>query len=221
MKHCAILWDLDGTLLDTLEDLKDATNATLRHFGCPERTLEEIRSFVGNGARNQIRMSLPGKAEDPDLDEVLAWYQEYYPRHCRINTAPYAGIMEVLAELGDKYPMAIVSNKPDSAVKILCADYFPGIYAQGVTDGCPRKPNPDMVWLAARELGVEPQQCIYVGDSEVDIRTARNAGLRCISVLWGFRDTDVLESEGMDAMCDRVEDLPRVIAEVEAEIHGK
>lgn len=204
-----ILFDLDGTLLDTLEDLKDATNATLRHFGCPERTLEEIRSFVGNGARNQIRMSLPGREDDPDLDEVLSWYQEYYPRHCQIKTAPYAGILEALKELGEKYPMAIVSNKPDSAVKILCADYFPGVYAQGVTDDCPRKPAPDMVLRAMEAIGVDT--CIYVGDSEVDIRTARNAGVPCVSVLWGFRDKEVLVEEGGDIFCDDTAELAAVL----------
>ncbi len=211
-----ILFDLDGTLLDTLEDLKDATNATLRHFGCPQRTLEEIRSFVGNGARNQIRMSLPGKDDDPDLEEVLAWYQAYYPKHCRIKTAAYEGISEALDRLGKKYPLAIVSNKPDSAVKILCGDYFPGIYAQGVTDDCPRKPAPDMVFRAMEAIGVE--NCVYVGDSEVDIRTARNANVPCVSVLWGFRDRSVLEAEGADCFCEKAEELAAAVEEM---CHGK
>ena len=211
-----ILFDLDGTLLDTLEDLKDATNATLRHFGCSERTLDEIRSFVGNGARNQIRMSLPGREDDPNLDEVLSWYQEYYPRHCQIKTAPYAGILEALKELGEKYPLAIVSNKPDSAVKILCAEYFPGVYAQGVTDDCPRKPAPDMVLRAMEAIGVE--RCIYVGDSEVDIRTAKNAGVPCVSVLWGFRDRRVLEEEGGDCFCSDPAELCTIVEELR---HGQ
>ena len=136
-----ILFDLDGTLLDTLEDLKDATNVALRYFGCPERTLEEIRTFVGNGARNQIRMSLPGREDDPDLDAVLTYYKEYYSGHCQNKTAPYAGVMEVLADLRKDFPVAIVSNKPDTAVKTLCAEHFPGIYAQGEAPGCPRKPQ--------------------------------------------------------------------------------
>ena len=122
-----ILFDLDGTLLNTLEDLRDATNAALAHFGCPERSLEEIRSFVGNGARNQIRLSLPGREDDPDLDTVLDWYKAYYAGHCRIRTAPYPGVDRALAALMGKYPIAIVSNKPDNAVKTLCAEYFPGV----------------------------------------------------------------------------------------------
>ena len=203
-----ILFDLDGTLLNTLEDLKDATNAALRHFGCPERTLEEIRTFVGNGARNQIRLSLPGRADDPDLDEVLEWYKAYYADHCQIKTAPYPGVGEMLENLKGKWPMAIVSNKPDNAVKTLCAEHFPGIYALGEAPDCPRKPAPDMVFKAMKAIGVE--QCIYVGDSEVDIRTAGNAGVPCVSVLWGFRDRCVLEGEGGHYFCTDAADLPHL-----------
>ena len=184
-----ILFDLDGTLLNTLEDLLDATNAALGHFGRPRRTLAELRAFVGNGARNQIRLSLSGRDDDPDLDRVLEWYKEYYSAHCQIKTAPYQGVLEALAAL--PYPIAIVSNKPDAAVKTLCAQYFPGIFALGESAACPRKPAPDMVYQAMKAIGVE--KCIYVGDSEVDIRTANNAGVPCVSVLWGFRDREVLE----------------------------
>ncbi len=211
MKNIGILFDLDGTLLNTLEDLRDATNVALRHFGCPERSLQEIRSFVGNGARNQIRMSLPGLRNDPDLDAVLQYYKEYYADHCAIKTAPYAGIPEALAQLAD-HPMAIVSNKPDVAVKSLCAEHFPGLYALGETADCPRKPDPAMVFKAMEVLGVS--DCIYVGDSEVDVRTARNAGVRCLSVLWGFRDREVLEGEGAAYYCESTADLPRMLKEL-------
>ena len=200
-----ILFDLDGTLLNTLEDLRDATNAALRHFGCPERPLEEIRTFLGNGARNQIRLSLPGKADDPDLDEVLAWYKAYYADHCQIKTAPYPGIGDMLEALKEKWPMAIVSNKPDIAVKTLCAEHFPGIYALGEAPDCPRKPAPDMVFKAMKAIGVE--KCIYVGDSEVDIRTANNAGVPCVSVLWGFRDKEDMEKAGGHIFCEKAENL--------------
>ena len=216
MKKTGILFDLDGTLLNTLEDLKDATNAALAHFGCPGRSLEEIRRFVGNGARNQIRLSLPGKPDDPELDTVLTWYKEYYSAHCQIKTAPYEGIPEALADLQRDYPIAIVSNKPDAAVKTLCALHFPGIYALGESAGCPRKPAPDMVFRAMEAIGVE--RCIYVGDSEVDIRTARNAAVPCVSVLWGFRDKDVLEGEGGRYFCDSPAKLRTVIGEA---AHGQ
>ena len=204
-----ILFDLDGSLLNSLEDLRDATNAALRHFGCPERTLEEIRTFLGNGARNQIRLSLPGKADDPDLDEVLEWYKAYYAGHCQIKTAPYPGIGDMLESLKGKWPMAIVSNKPDIAVKTLCAEHFPGIYALGEAPDCPRKPAPDMVFKAMKAIGVE--KCIYVGDSEVDIRTANNAGVPCVSVLWGFRDREDMEKAGGQIFCEKAEDLETCI----------
>lgn len=211
-----ILFDLDGTLLNTLEDLRDATNVALRHFGCPARSLEEIRTFVGNGARNQIRMSLPGREDDPDLDAVLEFYKEYYSGHCQNKTAPYAGILDALADLGKDWPIAIVSNKPDAAVKTLCAQYFPGVYAQGESAECPRKPAPDMVLKAMEAIGVE--RCIYVGDSEVDVRTARNAGVPCISVLWGFRDRGILEEEGGRYFCADPAGLRKM---VEAILHGQ
>lgn len=212
MKKTGILFDLDGTLLNTLEDLRDATNAALEHFGCPGRSLEEIRSFVGNGARNQIRLSLPGREDDPDLEQILEWYKAYYSAHCQIKTAPYEGIGEALERLRGRYPMAIVSNKPDTAVKTLCAEYFPGIYAQGETPDCPRKPAPDMVHIAMEAIGVEA--CIYVGDSEVDVLTAKNAGVPCLSVLWGFRDRDVLEEAGAEHFCDDPARMADVLEEM-------
>ena len=211
-----ILFDLDGTLLDTLEDLLDATNVALAEFGCPPRTLAELRRFVGNGARNQIRLSLPGRSDDPDLDAVLEFYKSYYSAHCQHKTAPYDGIMEALADLRRDWKLAIVSNKPAPAVKTLCAQYFPGVYAQGESAACLRKPAPDMVFQAMAAIGVE--RCIYVGDSEVDIRTARNAGVPCVSVLWGFRDRDVLEGEGGAHFCAHPSQLRAVI---EGLCHGE
>ena len=211
-----ILFDLDGTLLNTLEDLCDATNAALRQFGCPERSLEEIRSFIGNGARNQIRLSLPGKADDPDVDAVLAWYKDYYGAHCQIKTAPYPGIMEALKELAGEYPVAIVSNKPDAAVKKLCAEHFPGILALGESPACPRKPAPDMVFQAMAAIGAE--RCIYVGDSEVDVLTAKNAGVSCISVLWGFRDREVIAEAGGMHFCTEPSQMKMLVEEI---CHGQ
>jgi len=208
-----ILFDLDGTLLDTLEDLLDASNYALRRHGYPERTLTELRSFVGNGARNQIRLCVP-EGEDPE--PVLKTYQEYYPTHCRVKTKPYARIREALEEIGKQYPVAIVSNKPDAAVKPLCEDFFPGIYALGEMPGIPRKPAPDMVYAAMEAIGAD--RCVYVGDSEVDVRTARNAGALCLSVTWGFRDREQLEEAGADRFCHDPAQLPdaiRLILETE------
>lgn len=191
-----VIFDLDGTLLDTLEDLKDAVNHVLGQFGYPQRTMEEIRRFVGNGAKVLIQRSVP---EGSDPEPVFAAFREFYDTHCRIKTKPYEGIMDTLERLRGEYPIAVVSNKPDSAVKSLCADYFPGVYALGESSDCPRKPAPDMVWKAMKTIGVE--HCVYVGDSEVDVATAKNAGVPCLSVLWGFRDREELEQAGATHFC--------------------
>ena len=204
-----ILWDLDGTLLDTLEDLMDGVNYALEQFGLPPRTYEEIRQFVGNGAANLISRAVEGRADDK---AVLDTFKPYYNAHCQVKTKPYEGVLEALAQLGEKYPMAIVSNKPDSAVKPLCEQYFPGIYALGERAGCPRKPAADMVFAAMKDIGVET--CVYVGDSEVDIATAKNAGVKCLSVLWGFRDKDVLIDAGGAYFCDDTAQLVEKIEEL-------
>lgn len=195
-----ILFDLDGTLLNTLEDLADSVNYTLRKFGCPERSLSEIRSFVGNGAKRLVELSLPGTENDPDLEVALAAFKSYYGDHAQIKTCPYDGIPELLTELRRTYPVAIVSNKPDAAVKLLCKDYFGDVYALGEAAGCPRKPAPDMLYNAMAAIGVE--KGIYVGDSDVDVITAGNAGLPCLSVLWGFQNREQIEKAGGSRFCD-------------------
>lgn len=204
-----ILWDLDGTLLDTLEGLAISTNAALALFGCAPRTLDEVRAFVGNGAGELIRRALPGRPGDPERAAVLEAFQVHYRAHCQEHSTPYGGIPEALAELGKTYPMAIVSNKPDPAAKALCARYFPGVPAWGEAAGCRRKPAPDMVFRAMKELGVE--RCVYVGDSEVDVMTAKAANVPCLSVLWGFRDQKTLENAGAAHYCRRPEELPGLI----------
>ena len=208
-----LLFDLDGTLLDTLEDLLDATNYALRTYGYPERTLSELRRFVGNGAQNQIRLSLPEGTDAETVQKVLAVYKPYYTNHCQIKTAPYAGVLSQLEILKEKHPIAIVSNKPDSAVKALCADFFPGIYALGEVSGCPRKPAPDMVYKAMEVIGAD--RAIYIGDSEVDVVTAKNASIPCLSVLWGFRDREDMEAVGAEYFCEATEALAAAILEIE------
>lgn len=218
MRTCMI-FDLDGTLLDSLQDLYLSTNATLSHFGCPERTFEEIRRFVGNGARRLIRYALPGEENDPDLEEVLSYYQSYYGAHSLDNTRPYPGILEALEELKKDFPVAIVSNKPDSAVKTLCARFFPGVYAVGEQPGIPRKPAADMVFKCMQDLGAE--NCIYIGDSEVDVITAANAGVPCLSVTWGFRDVDTLLNAGAKYFCNQTADLPEILKKIHEETYGQ
>ena len=203
-----ILFDLVGTLLDTLADLTDATNYALEVHGYPQRSISEIRRFVGNGAANQMRLSVP---EGADYQSVLATYKPYYDAHCQIKTAPYPGILEALEELKD-YPLAVVSNKPHSAVTVLAKQYFGDIYARGEQADCPRKPAPDMIKRTMADLGVDA--CVYVGDSEVDVRTARNAGVPCLSVLWGFRDREVLETEGAKYFCEAPKNLVNDIKKI-------
>ena len=203
-----ILFDLDGTLLDTLADLLSATNYALRAHGFPERTLPELRRFVGNGAYNQIRLSV-GEGNEEHIQKVLDTYKPYYTEHCRILTRPYDGIEKALSVLKEKYPLAIVSNKPDGAVKALCADFFPGIYALGESAECPRKPAPDMVYRAMADIGVEA--CVYVGDSEVDVLTAKNARMPCLSVLWGFRDREDMEQVGAEHFCENPDTMAEAI----------
>ncbi len=213
----AVLFDLDGTLLDTLGDLHAATNHVLRQFGYPVRSLDEVRRFVGNGARKLIEQAIP--AGEDTADAVLAVFQVHYAANCNDLTALYPGIPEALAAL-DQYPLAVVSNKPDRAVKELAKIYFPGLYARGESDDCRRKPAPDMVFQAMEALGVS--RCIYVGDSEVDVETARNAGVPCLSVTWGFRDRGVLEAAGAIHFCDDPRDLPHCIEKMIEELkNGK
>ncbi len=213
--NIGILFDLDGTLLNTLEDLTDGTNYALRALGCPERSLEEVRSFVGNGAAKLMMQAVP---EGTDYHEALALFQSYYPAHCRVKTAPYPGIPQALATLGKKYPLAIVSNKPDAAVKPLCSHYFPGIYARGESTDCPRKPAPTMVYKAMEAIGADT--CIYVGDSEVDVLTAKNAGVPCLSVTWGFRKE--AEITGGTHFCHQVTSLEEMLDRLAEELrHGK
>ena len=211
-----LIFDLDGTLLDTLEDLLDATNRSLAEFGFPARTLEQLRQVVGNGAANQIRKSLPEGTSEEMVQQVLNFYKPYYTAHCQCKTKPYAGIGQALETLGREYLLAIVSNKPDSAVKELCAVWFPGIYALGERPDCPRKPAGDMVYRAMADIGVE--NCIYIGDSEVDILTAQNAKVPCLSVTWGFRDREQLEQAGGIYFCDQPS---QIVEKIEEMTHGK
>lgn len=212
----AMIFDLDGTLLDTLEDLQDAVNYALTQFGYPERTLEEVRQFVGEGAGKLMERAVP-KGADPE--PVLSCFRTYYAAHTQVKTRPYPGIPEALEALGKKYPLAVVSNKPDEAVKILGKAYFPGLYARGEAPDCPRKPNAAMVHKTMEALGV--QGCIYIGDSQVDVETAKNAGVPCLSVTWGFRDLDCLRSAGADHFCHAPEDLPRMLETMKEEYYGQ
>lgn len=199
MKCNTIIFDLDGTLLNTLEDLMDSVNYALSQYGMPKRELEEIRHFVGNGVERLMELSVPDGKNNPVFQEAFACFKEHYLIHCNDKTGPYPHIMELLEALHDKgYNMAIVSNKYMNAVKELNELYFSRFIkvAIGESAGIRKKPAPDTVEEAIRQLGVSKDSCVYVGDSEVDHMTAVNSGLRCISCLWGFRTKEELIKAG-------------------------
>lgn len=194
-----IIFDLDGTLLDTLEDLKNSTNFVLRESGFKERTLEEIRRFVGNGIMNLIKRAAPDDTDDETIDRLFEKFMCHYDKHCMDNTRPYEGIIELLDGLKARgIKMAIVSNKMDEAVKELNNKFFKDYIdvAIGECSGVRRKPAPDSLIKAISDLGSLRENTLYVGDSDVDIETAKNAGVDIVSVLWGFRDRGFLEENG-------------------------
>lgn len=205
-----VIFDMDGTILDTLDDLTDSVNYVLEKFGIPTRTKEEYRLFFGNGIKYALRCAVPSDVSDDVIDEMFPIFKEYYDQHCLDKTKPYDGILELMKELKSQgYKMAIVSNKIDSAVKELNERFFAEYVsvAIGEKPGIKRKPAPDTVLAALAELGSSKEEAIYIGDSEVDFQTAQNSGLPCISVLWGFRDKDFLIENGATTFADTPADV--------------
>ena len=209
----AIIFDLDGTLLDTLEDLKDSVNVALSDAGYPERSIDEVRQFVGNGIHKLIERAVPVGTGSSEIEKVFVKFRECYMVHCHDKTCAYKGIVELLEILETQgIKMAIVSNKADAAVKQLAKEYFPQIsVAIGEREGIMRKPAPDSVLEAMKLLGVTKEQTIYVGDSEVDRQTAQNAGLACISVAWGFRPEEFLRSLHPEYLIHEPEEILNIL----------
>lgn len=198
-----MIFDLDGTLLNTLADLRSSTNYALKKFGFPERSTEEIRNFVGNGLRMLIRRAVPQQTREETVDEVLTAMKAHYREHYHDATVPYDGILPFLCRMKKcGFRMAIVSNKADPMVQLLRTLYFDDLIpvAVGELDGVARKPAPDMVYIAMERLGCTAEGTVYIGDSEVDIETARNAGLPCLSVDWGFREETILRKAGAETV---------------------
>ena len=195
------IFDLDGTLLDTLGDLAAATNYALRQHGMPEHSIDDVRRFVGNGVRKLMERAIPDGAHNPDFEATFATFRQYYMQHSLDTTQPYEGISETLAALKAKgCRLAVVSNKMMAATQELCQHFFPDTIEVAIGEneaaGIRKKPAPDTVFAALDALGVGKGNAVYVGDSDVDIQTAANAGLPCISVLWGFRDKAFLTENG-------------------------
>lgn len=210
MKYNAVIFDLDGTLIDSLEDLADSVNEMLKKYGFPHRTLEEVRTFVGNGARNLIAKSVPAGTSSEQIDKCLATYLTLYASNMNNKTRPYPGIPEILEKLKDTgVKIAVCSNKGDDNVKDLCEEYFPGLVdiAAGEVPGIMRKPAPDSVLKVIKDLGLSKQDAVYIGDSEVDVRTAKNADMPFIGVSLGFRDSKILYAEGASIVADTADEL--------------
>lgn len=214
MKYSTVIWDLDGTLLDTLQDLADAVNHALQSCGMPCRTLEEIRQFVGNGVRKLMIRAVPEGEANPLFDHAFDVFQKYYLAHCQDNTRPYDGIITALQQLKEHgVRMAIVSNKLQEGVTELHEKWFAKYIdvAVGERAGLQRKPASDMVYFAMKQLGADTEKTIYIGDSDVDILTAQNTGIPCISVSWGFRDREFLLAHGAENIAASPEDVAEMI----------
>lgn len=206
----AVIFDLDGTLLDTLEDLTDSVNYILWKHGMPERTIDEIRSFIGNGIPTLIARSVPCNTDTETLKICVCEMMEYYKDHAEIKTKPYEGITELIEELANrKILAAVVTNKAEEAAKILCKAKFGDVFDLVIGDnGIDKlKPAPDNVFRAMQELNIEKNEVLYVGDSDVDMITAKNAGIESVGVTWGFRDEDVLRKNGADHIINTPADL--------------
>ena len=206
----AFIFDLDGTLLDTLQDLYLCCNYALRTHGMPERTLEEVCNFVGNGVKKLMERSVPDGLSNPAFEDAFTTFRQYYLLHSLDNTHPYPGIIEALRELDERgMKLAVVSNKFYKATQELCRHFFNNYIkiAIGEREGIRKKPAPDTVVEAMRQLGVSPDETVYVGDSDVDITTARNCNIPCISVLWGFRTKEFLLEHGATTLVEHPHQL--------------
>lgn len=214
MKYKTLIFDLDGTLLNTLLDLASSVNYAMRECGFCERTTDEVRRFIGNGVEVLIRRAVPEGTSEEEYKKALDVFKTHYKQNSRNKTAPYDGICELLQKLKeDGYNLAIVSNKVDFAVKDLRDEFFCGLIdvAIGDSDATRTKPEPDMVYKAIEELGADIESCIYIGDTDVDIETAKNSGMDCISVSWGFRTRKELEEYGATMIADCAEDILKFV----------
>ena len=212
MTYKTYIFDLDGTLLDTLGDLAASVNYALRTHGLPEHSIDDVRRFVGNGVRRLMERAVPDGADNPLFEEAFATFRRYYMEHSLDTTRPYEGIPEALAALKARgCHLAVVSNKMMAATQALCSHFFPDTIEVAIgeheAEGIRKKPAPDTVIAALKALGVGKEDAVYVGDSDVDIQTACNSGIPCISVLWGFRDRDFLKQHGAETFISTPSEL--------------
>lgn len=214
MRYKGILFDLDGTLLDTIDDIADAVNYAMRKYSLPEWSVSDVKSFVGNGLENLMTKCIPGGYDHPHFMQIYTDFKAFYIDHSCIKTKPYDGIVELLERLSaEGRKMAVISNKNDAAVKSLNRLFFDQYIdvALGERQGVPKKPSPDAVFAAAEMIEADKKDCVYIGDSEVDIVTAKNAGLPCISVTWGFRPEELLIEKGAEIIAHNMEELYQLL----------
>lgn len=214
MKYDLIIFDMDGTILNTLEDLKNSLNYVLQQAGYQTRTLEEVRTFVGNGIRKTIERALPSDIEEEKVDELFSLFMDYYAIHNTDNTKPYNGVIELLKELKHLgYKTAVVSNKQNSAVKSLCKKFFTGLFDVEIGEkaNIAKKPEPDEVNEVLKILNIDRTKSIYIGDSEVDIQTAQNSKMKSIIVDWGFRDRKFLYEHGAEVIVSNPSEILDII----------
>lgn len=214
MKYDLIIFDMDGTILNTLEDLKNSLNYVLQQAGYQTRTLEEVRTFVGNGIRKTIERALPSDIEEEKVDELFSLFMDYYAIHNTDNTKPYNGVIELLKELKHLgYKTAVVSNKQNSAVKSLCKKFFTGLFDVEIGEkvNIAKKPEPDEVNEVLKILNIDCTKSIYIGDSEVDIQTAQNSKMKSIIVDWGFRDRKFLYEHGAEVIVSNPSEILDII----------
>lgn len=222
MKINAVIFDLDGTLLDTIPDISDAMNRTLARHGKETRSEAQYTRFVGNGARKLAERAAGADTPESELEKILNEYNKDYDEHFSVRTSTFPKLAAALSELVKAgIALGVFSNKPESTVKKLISLHFPEIAfcsVHGFDGIVPTKPDPEGAIRAARELGVKPSECVFIGDSSVDILTAKNAGMRSVSVAWGYGNTDELMSAGCSALCGRPEALPEIIRKLSEEL---
>lgn len=214
MKYNAVIFDLDGTLLNTLADLRDSVNYALAQCGFAPRSLEEIRCFVGNGTKRLVKLSVPEGTAESEFESCYELFKAHYAHNYRNKTAPYDGVCDLLSEIGKMgVKIAVVSNKPDAQTKLLCEENFaPFVEAAfGARDGIALKPSSDIVRLALEHLGVSENEAIFVGDSEVDAATAHNSRLPFVGVTWGFRPREVLRDNNAEFIIEKPRELLEII----------
>lgn len=215
MRYELAIFDLDGTVLDTLEDLTDSINCALERSGFPKRTRDEVRTFVGNGIKRLCEAAVPNGATAKDVDRVFSDFNEHYAVHCHDKTRPYDGICDMIRRLREKgVHTAVVSNKADYAVQELVSKYFPDSFdaVTGERFGIEKKPAPDLVEAVIGKIGTPKERTVYIGDSEVDVATARNSGIDLIAVDWGFRSVFCLKEAGAGKIVSTAEELFKNLA---------